>query len=472
MELVLIQDTDELSTHYKNIKLFLNNTQPKYASHVIDALMEWFSSFRSDDNSSFALKRGINFLGRKSTLYSLFFVLIYNGNKLIAYAPLFRFKVIFEDDSTSYDVVSFCPDSTIFFYNDILIEKDFENVALNLFFDFIKNFHKTSPYIILLNHIPSSSENFPLLLKHSSDLVPAGFNVSISPVLWRGGLYPWNLNKFQKILNDAMTNEDFPEDVHERIKTAIHKLCGINRVMLAYKKNHLAIKSAIYNIFSEDNPSDLLLVLYKEIDSVFQSNPVKYPYLKLPESVDEFDASLSKSKRYFYKRYLKNFYSSNGKIIKLHGEEIVDQDIHDFISLHKERWGHNSNILNHLTAPFIYSFYRQLANNGLLTIFFAMHGSDRIACLCCIDFNGRREFISSGRSLSDEKLRAGKLLLYISITDAIHDGLYFFDFGYGDDAYKSDFNWSFLTNNVIALFYNLHPTQFPNVFPLYEEINL
>jgi hypothetical protein len=472
MELVFIQDMNELSAHYQTIKTFVNDTRPKYSSHVIDALIEWFTSFSSDEESAFAAKRGINFLGRKSSLCSLFFLLIYHENELIAFAPFFRFKVDFGDALARYEVVSFCPDSTIFFYNDILIKKGHEACALQALFEFFRQYNKTTPHIILLNHIPSSSDTLPLLFKHSLGLSPYGFNVSISPVFWRGGLYPWNLNKLQTILQDAQNNGTLSDTNCKNINTAIDKISASNKTMLVFKKNHPSLKSSVYSIFSESKPSDALFDLYNAVESIFQSHPVKYPYLALPGSPDAFVNSLSPSKRYYYQRYRKQFFANDGHFVKLHADSVADQDIHDFISLHRERWGNKSNILNNSTSSFLFSFLQKLALNGLLTLFFAVYQSKRIACLCCIDFNGRREFLSSGRSLHDEKLRAGKLLLYDAIIDSINDGLYLFDFGYGDEAYKSDFNWSYLTNNVIALFYNLHPKQFSNIFPLYEELIL
>lgn len=472
MELVLIQDMNELSAHYQAVKTFVNDTRPKYSSHVIDALMAWFTSFSSDEDYAFASKRGLNFLGRKSSLRSLFFLLVYHDSELIAFAPLFRFTVDFGDAHACYEVVSFCPDSTIFFYNDILIKESHEACALQALFEFFRHYNKTTPHIILLNHIPSSSDTLPLLLKHSLDLSPNGFNVSISPVFWRGGLYPWNLNKLQTVLRNAQNNDTLSDTTCKNINTAIEKISASNKTMLVFKKNHLSLKSSVYSIFSESKPSDTLFDLYNAVESIFQSYPVKYPYLALPKSPDAFVNSLSSSKRYYYQRYRKQFLANNGTFVKLHARSIADQDIHDFMSLHRERWGSRSNILNTATSSFLFSFLQKLALNGLLTLFFAEHQSKRIACVCCIDFNGRREFLSSGRSLTDEKLRAGKILLFDAIIDSINDGLYLFDFGYGDEAYKSDFNWSYLTNNVIALFYNLHPKQFSNIFPLYEELIL
>lgn len=73
MELVFIQNMNELSAHYQTIKTFVNDTRPKYSSHVIDALIEWFTSFSSDEESAFAAKRGINFLGRRAACAPCFF---------------------------------------------------------------------------------------------------------------------------------------------------------------------------------------------------------------------------------------------------------------------------------------------------------------------------------------------------------------------------------------------------------------
>ncbi len=472
MRLIVIQDMNELPAYYQDIKSFGDDALSKHSSHVIDALMEWFVSFRSDDDTTFAAKRGINFLGRKSVLSSLFFILMYHGDTLIAFAPLFRFKVHLGDTPTGYEVISFCPDSTIFFYNDILLKSGFEPRALQAFVDFFRDYNKADPYIVLLNHIPSSSGTLPLLLKHSMGLLPHGFNVGTSPVFWRGGVYPWNLGKMQSTLQNAYDSGAFSDTARASIRTAIEKITTANRPMLVFKKNHLPLKSYIYKVFSEGGPSDSLFDLYNAIEALFQSHPVKYPYLALPESPDDFVNSLSSGKRYYYQRYRKQFLADNGHFVKLRGNSIAGQDIDEFITLHRERWGANSNILNKMTASFIFSFLKQLALNGHLTLFFACHESRRIASMCCIDLNGRREFLSSGRSLNDEKLRAGKLLLFEAIIDSINDGLRVFDFGYGDEAYKSDFNWSYVTNNVIALSHNLHPRQFANIMPLYEEVLL
>jgi len=468
---VLIQKSCEFDD-YQDIKDSIDSIQPKYTSHVIDALLEWFVSFSSDECYTFASKRGINLLGRKSALCSLFFIFIYNKKELVAFAPFFKFKVYFTDNPAGYEVISFCPDSTIFFYNDLLVKDGFEICAVQTLFEFFTQYNKTTPYIVLFNHVPSTSTNFPLLLKQSMDMPHYGFNVSISPVFWRGGLYPWNISDLVMILQSALGSDDFSDEIHENIRTAIEMITSTNKTMLVFKKNHQFLKSAIYKIFSESKPSDKLFELYNAIEAVFLSFPVKYPYLTLPRTTDAFVNSLSTSKRYYFKRYRKQFFESGGTFIKLRADSIADQDLHDFISLHRERWGNNSNILNNMTVSFLFSFLQKIVRNGLLTLFFAIYESRRIACLCCIDFDGRREFISSGRTLNDDKLRAGKLLLYDSIIDSINDGLYTYDFGYGDEAYKSDYDWSFITNNVLALFHEVKPKEVPGIFPLYEELML
>lgn len=472
MRWVLIQNSDELTGYYQTLKNSVATIQPEYSSHVIDALLEWFECFRSDEKFTFASKRGLNFLGRQSTLSSLFFLLIYDETELVAFAPFFRFRVYFTDNPAAYEVICFCPDSTIVFYNDILVKAGFESIAVQTVLEFFGQYNKTTPYIVLFNHVPSTSTTLPLLTKLSMKMLHSGFTVGISPVFWRGGLYPWNIHNLLSIMQNAESSDDVSDETRKSILAAIDLMTVTNKTMLVFKKNHLLLKAAIYKIFSESKPSDKLFELFNDIEAVFQSNPVKYPYLTLPKTPEEFADSLSSSKRYYFKRYRKQFLDNGGCFTKHGADSIVAADIHDFISLHRERWGKNSNILNNMTSSFVFSFLKILAGNGFLTIFFATYQSKRIASLCCIDFKERREFFSSGRTRDDEKLRAGKLLLYESINDSIHEGLSYFDFGYGDEAYKSDYDWSYVTNNVVALFHDVHAKQCQNMFPLYEEVML
>jgi uncharacterized protein YdcH (DUF465 family) len=310
------------------------------------------------------------------------------------------------------------------------------------------------------------------LYHKANQLTLHGFTVSHSPIFHRGGPYPWNLSKLQTALNLAQNHADLSDQARENIAASLNRSNGSNKTMLNFKKNHMALKSSIYQIFNGSGPSNGLYDLYNTIESIFQSSPVKYPFLTLNRDPEDFVQSLSPSKRYYYKRYLDRFQASKGQFIRLRSNTITDQDIKDFISLHRERWGNTSNVLNDFTAPFLFSFFTNLVKGGLLTLYFAVFDSKRVAGLCCLDFSGRREFFSSGRSLNNDKLRAGKLLLYYTIIDSIKEGYSVFDFGYGDDSYKSDYNWSYVTNNAIALFYHLNPKQFPNLLPLYEELIL
>lgn len=470
MRLVLVQNRDELAGYQHDIRNCAAFIRPKYSSQVLDALLEWYESFASQRSASFAAKRGINFLGRASALQSLFFLLVYDGGELVAFAPFFRFEVCFADSSSRYEVVAFSPDSTIFFYNDIMVKEGLEAPVVRTILDFFKNYQKTGPFIVLFNHVPSCSSALPHILQHAMALPGQVFNVSVSPLCWRGGLYPWNMNKLLGVLRDALENDALDPDTRAQLAPVVDRMAASNKTMLVFKKNHLPLKSTLYRIFGASSPSDQLFDLYNAVESLFQTRPVKYPYVALPESEEAFVDSLSSSKRYYFRRYLKQFEAGGGSFEKLPADAVTDRDIDDFISLHRERWGSGSNILNPMTSSFVFGFLQKMARNGLLTLFFAAHQSKRVASLCCIDFQERREFFSSGRSLEGEKLRVGKLLLYRSLIDSIGDGFRYFDFGYGDEAYKSDYDWSYMTNSVVALAYQAQPGHLSSIFPLYEEV--
>lgn len=469
MSVVVIEDLQTLAEHAPALRRFIDEVKPRYSSHVLDALVQWYASF-SCEEGSFASRRGMNFFGRDSALRSLFFLLVRQGEELIAFAPFFRFEVDLGGEAASRcQVVSFCPDSTIFFYSDLLVKRGLEQPALQAVYDFFTEYERSVPFILLFNHLPSNSRTLPLLTEYSMGLPPHGFNLRVSPLFWRGGLYPWNVAALKEALGKAQGAE-FAEETAERIREALERVESASKTMLVFKKNHLPLKAAVYRIFQEAKPSAGLFDLYNSLEAIFQSSPVKYPFLPLPESREELEDSFSSSKRYYFKRYRRQFFEQGGSFRKIAAKAIDEQDIRDFLSLHRERWGNRSNILNGLTSSFLLSFLGKLAANGHLTLFFALQGGERIAALCCLDFNGRREFLSSGRSLQAEKSRAGKLLLHDAIMDSIDNGFRQFDFGYGDEAYKSDYNWTYLTNNVIALFRNIDPKHCHNILSLYEEV--
>ncbi len=470
MRLLLIQDLDDCSAHSQDIKDFIERVGAKNSSHAIDALIDWFVNFRSDDSAGFAARRGLNFLGKKSGLKSLFFMLIYQDDEIVAFAPLFRFEVNFGGAPGSCEVIAFCPDSTIFFYSDILIKEGFDAIAIQSMFSFLRQYNRTSPYVVLFNHIPSTSGNLSLILKNAMELSDDNFNIGMSPVCRRGGLYPWNLSDLRIILKEALNNNCLATSVLKNIQVAVSEIESTSAVMLAFGQNHLSLKSTIYRIFAEEKKSEVLLELYRAVESIFQSHPVRYPYLALPGDYEAFVATLSPSKQYYYRRYRKQFNGNGREIAKIHGESISDQDIKSFMDLHSERWGNKSNILNKRTSAFVFSFLQKMAKNELLTLFFAKDNAENVACVCCIDFKERREFLSSGRSLNAEKLRAGKILLYEVIVDSIAEGFKFFDFGYGDEAYKSDYNCSYITNNAIGIFHKIKPNQCHDLLPMYEEL--
>jgi hypothetical protein len=472
MRVILIKNPDELLAYYQDLENFYKKVTAKYTSQLFGPLLEWFFTFRSEDNTSFSAKRGINFYGLKSVLRSLFFIIIYRDEEIVAFLPLFQFRVWLNEAIHICELISFCPDSTLFFYNDILVKKDCEEESFNAFYEFIRWHDVDKPYVLLLNHIPSTSKYYPMFINYSMGLTHQGFNLSISPVFRRGGIYPWNLSGIMDILEKAKNNHEFSEPIRGTISCVLDAFKAANKTMLIFRQNHLYLKSLLYRIFEQKESSKELFKLYQEIERQFASRPIKYPFLTLPNTADEFRESLSSSKRYYYKRYHQQFIRGSGSFSKIKGKAITSEDINDFIDLHRTRWGKNSNIINRLTKDFIFNYLSKLGSSELLTLFFASHQGRRIACVCCIDFYERREFLSSGRTLAEEKLRSGKLLLYEALLDAIKEGIKVFDFGYGDEAYKADYSYSFLETNVIALFHQLDPKHFINLFPLYEELYL
>ena len=111
-----------------------------------------------------------------------------------------------------------------------------------------------------------------------------------------------------------------------------------------------------------------------------------------------------------------------------------------------------------------------MAKKGYFRLFFARFKDRRIGALSSFDIGKRREFYYSGRSMDYLELRAGKLLVFYSILDAIEKGFEVYDFGYGDDEYKFDFTSEYRTLNSFFLTAHDKLPDLNKLFPLYEEI--
>jgi CelD/BcsL family acetyltransferase involved in cellulose biosynthesis len=85
-----------------------------------------------------------------------------------------------------------------------------------------------------------------------------------------------------------------------------------------------------------------------------------------------------------------------------------------------------------------------LASEGSLSLFFAQYQGKRIATLSCIDIQGRREAVMTGRDPEYADMSAGFLLFFETIIDAIDHGFHSYDFGMGWYAYKTRFTKTYI----------------------------
>ena len=84
---------------------------------------------------------------------------------------------------------------------------------------------------------------------------------------------------------------------------------GLHRV-LTEEHREIGLRIAkfenrIRDIIRDCNDKPNLSKDLNEILDIFDTKPIVYPYLYLPENADAFYSSLSSSKRYFYRRYMK-----------------------------------------------------------------------------------------------------------------------------------------------------------------------
>lgn len=473
MQIHIENDISIIENQVDTFNLLSDRWASNLTSHRFQNLIYWFRCFSTRDDESFGTKRGRNFIGTKCWLLRPEFFIIRNENSILAIVPLFLFKFFIRQTQKYYHMLSFCPDSSIFFYQDILLEPNQRKDIINAFFDYVSLYLKGNDYLLYLGHIPEKSPNVAYIKRYLSTCVDHGYQGGCCYNYWRGGVYPWNISRMTSILNRIQNHCHIAwPDLNCEIAEIINVLQSQTEALLFFKKTQKAIEGTLINLIDRLSALPEINNLVLKLSSTLKDKPILYPFLTLPQNKDTFLNNLSKSKRYYYQRYTNKFYSAGGDFENLNSQLINNQDIEDFLDLHIMRWGSESAAIMKETLSFQKNIFRLMKTHNQLRLFFARHRGERIASVACFDINGRREFYYSGRSMKYSKLRAGKLLVHFSILDAIDKSLSIFDFGYGDDEYKFDYTTSSERLYSFILACSGHMPDSTDIFPVYEKIDI
>jgi len=438
------------------------------AFHRIQMPLLWWKHFSSQDDVDFGTKRGRNVLGYKLWVRNPAFIIVENQGRLLGIAPLFVSQVLIERGHEPLQILSFCPDSVLFFYQDFLVHADYRADVISDIFREIDRLISSNDMMLFLGHIPEDSENIALIRKEIERRRREGWIGTEAKNFSRGGIFPWNVPSLTKELQRL--EKELPKQSEAAIKarSLLADLDAQTSALMMFPATRKKLEMKVDEILRVTKGVNGAEDLARHVTASIASKPILYPYMKTQKDIDSFYSSLSASRRYYYSRYMKKFVDSGGVFENIPPENITALEVREYLDLHMARWGNESAAVNKNTLIFHEEAALAMAEKGYFRLFFAKHDNKRIAALACFDIGKKREFYYSGRTTSDDSLRAGKLIVLFSILDAIERKIPIYDFGYGGDKYKFDFTSDLITLRSFFLREGKELPDMEKLFPMYE----
>lgn len=433
--------------------------------HRMQMPLHWWRHYNNADGSLFGHKRGTNFLGLQSKLNEFYLLIVEDNNALCGVVPLVSYTLRLSDKETDYRMLAFAGDYITATCQDFLVhpEKRYE-IIKNILSKIIDSFMLTH-HLLYFGNIPDFSENIPCVRQYMSREQSNNINYIEMTSARRGGVWPWTIDSLRKAYKNIFAKVSKDNIVLKELQILLEKLESSTPISLLFPRNRTAIQNDIStimpNILNDKN-------LKKDVDVIkYCLNPatITYPYINLPLDRETYWQSLSKSRRYYFRRYLRRFRESGGGFEKIAGTAVTKEDIDDCIQLHLSRWGKNSTSVCGVVAD---AFHQDLgmamAQKEMFTIFFATLDGKRIAADACFDIGHRREFYLPGRNPKYDSTRVGSLLVMETILDAIDHGFTVYDLGFMGYSYKMDFTKSVYTTRNFFIYNKGFQPDFNKIF--------
>ncbi len=468
----IIKSEKELQTYFVQLPSLQAATQSTLSFHQPFFSEIWWKHFNNQDGSDFGVKRGRNFFGLKNQLEERIWVIAENTHGLCGYVPLVWNSLTIKGRAEPLRMLSFCADSVIIFYQDLFTHPIDRETTVTAMLNVVTDYIAENKGLLFLGHIPEASPNTAFLQKAFAQYLQQGWKGGWGANRFRGGVYPWTLHKLVQALQTLQEKLGEADEYTTSVVALIAKLEKQGSALLGFPGTRIALEKEVATLLERYHGNPELLEISENISLAITGDVIKYPFIPLPKTPDEYLQSLSSSRRYYFRRYLKKYEEMGGTFENLAPEQITEADINDYLHLHEQRWGADSVAVNEVTLAFHRELSLAAAKAGVYRMFFARHEGKRIAAHVCFDIAGRREYFFGGRRLEAEELRAGKLLVMHTVLDAIRNGFTTYDFGYGGDEYKADFTK--IWNPVLSFFLTQDESllDLEKIFPKYEHLSI
>lgn len=432
----------------------------------------WWCHFNGLDSSAFWQKRGKNFLGTRSTLDQIFLLLVEKDGVLCAAAPFVLYRVrAAGEEQRDLRVLCYAGDSVLVPYQDVTVDPAMQKPALSALVEsLVQLFQQEGADLLILGNQPDNSKNISVLRRLFAERQYGRFCVREAVSSIRGGVRPWTIRQLSRRvrkLSDRARNKGVEVDGLEEFSG---KLLECSPLKLVFPVTRNLLDSELQVILKGCRAHETLAVDLNSVEQLLQDRAICYPNISLPAEHDEFLALLSRSTRYYYRRYMKSFKEAGGTFESVLGQSITDGDIEEYLHLHQMRWGTESMFVCGDTYDFHVEMVQAMAKEGCFALFFACFGGNRVAVLSCFDIYPRRECYFTGMNPEYRETRAGRLLWLHSIYNAIDNGFTRYDLGPGDFGYKMSFATGKTRSHNFLVYENDSPIDLDTVFSGYERM--
>jgi len=432
---------------------------------------QWWRHFNSTDGSLFGQKRGKNFLGLQSRLNEFYLATVEDAGDLCGVVPVVSYIVKLQDEETEYRILAFAGDYISATCQDFLVLPENRSEILQSILSGLINLLGPEHDLLYFGNIPEFSENIPCIRQILARNKPNTISHLEMTTARRGGVWPWTLAPLSKSCKSMLNKIDGTHLAYQDIQSLSRKLEQCTPFSLLFPKNRTALMEDLASITLQASADKKLKQEIESINYCLNPAAITYPYINLPPDRETYWQSLSKSKRYYYHRYLKRFQEAGGKFEKIGADSVTLEDINDCIRLHLLRWGKDSAVVCGAADAFQRDVSMAMAKEDMFTIFFATLNGERIAAHTCFDIDRRREFYLPGRHPAYDITRAGALLALETILEAIDHGFKVYDLGVIAFPYKLDFTRNVYTARNFFIYTNGSQPDLNKIFHLFEYMH-
>ena len=159
--------------------------------------------------------------------------------------------------------------------------------------------------------------------------------------------------------------------------------------------------------------------------------------IDLPKTWEDYLAVLSKKDRHELRRKFRRLESSaDWRWYALSSPEQVAERLGDFIALMRQSKKDKDEYMTPVRERFFHSITERMAQQGMLRLYFLEIDGWPVATSLCFDYGSSRLLYNSGYSPEHAYYSVGLLLNALCLREAIEQGIGYFDFLRGPEAYK------------------------------------